>query len=126
MLVQRQVIFNPLEPAVMSIRAPEDQPVTLLVTVQTAEGVAVATNLDAKLVLIARSSGVPTVYLPENVDVTHGVVRFDIPDSSLKDRNGYSIQFYGTLPGATLTPDTTAPYRWLLAMGVLRLLAGEE
>jgi hypothetical protein len=126
MLVRRQVVFNPLEPAVMSLRVPVNQPVTLLVEVLDANGAPVTTVMDAALFMVSRSSATVQELATDNTDTTNGKVTFEIGEDALADRNGYNVQLYGDLPGATIDPEIDAPYRWMIAAGVLRLLAGEE
>jgi hypothetical protein len=108
MNIQRAVALNPVEPSVLSFRAPMGIETKLNVTFLDQSGAPHTQDLAAQLQLTGRTDNRTLFYSMPSSDVVNGKARAIIPSDVLTDPNGYRLRITGTLNGEAA----------LLAMGV--------
>lgn len=120
--MQRQIVLNPIEPALLSLRWPVGVELVLDVSMLDQTGAPVdPRSYTPQLALLPRSRGGVVAYDMAVEDIPNGVVRTFIPSGALQDLSGYSLEMYARRPAAN-PEDPPIPYS-LLAKGVLRLEA---
>jgi hypothetical protein len=110
--VQRTVVLNQVEPALLSVRAPAQMETWLDVTFRDQRGQLYAQDLAAQLQLTGRSDDRTQTYAMPATDMVNGKARAVIPGGDLTDMNGYRLRVLGTWNQQPA----------LLAMGVLQLI----
>lgn len=108
MIVNRAITLNPIEPAMLSFRAPSGIETKLSVTFLEQGGLPHRQDLAAQLQLTGRSTNNTLTYSMPSSDVVNGKARAIIPGDVLTDPNGYRLTITGTLDGEAA----------LLAMGL--------
>lgn len=111
--ILRTVALNPVEPALLSFRAPYGMQTTLDMTLHDPAGNTLNYDVAGQLQLIRRSDGRTQSYAAPATDIVNGKARVVFPAGELNDRNGYRLRLFGTVNGLAE----------LLALGEVRITA---
>jgi hypothetical protein len=96
-IVQKAIYINPVEPAVLNVRAPMGMETKLDVTFYAQTGTVHNQDLGAQLQLTSRSGSQTSYYTMPAIDVANGKARALIPADFMTDTNGYRLRITGTL-----------------------------
>lgn len=119
-MLNRTIVINPIEPALLSVRAPLGVALDLGLTFQRQDGSPVDPNtLIPQIALMPRSTYGVFAYDIETTSSEGGKGNVTVPGNALMDAAGYTIEIYQRRP-ADYEPNPPVP-TGLLAKGVLRL-----
>lgn len=116
----RTLVLNPVEPVLLSLRAPLGVDLDLNVTFLAQNTAPVDPNtLMPQLALLPRTMGGVFGYDLDTISPAQGIGHVLVPGSALTDRNGYNLELYQRRPAVAEGDPPVAT--GLLAKGVLRL-----